>query len=155
MLLWILCPCQGYYCWYLDRRHTSEVLMCRWTVALFVEGHDSGSGPAACSVNAVCIHCSAGEGARGTHWTGSRVHTDTHHDMFPTSQLLVACCLLHIRVRRWGTAVTQDIAVDVSIISSFLSCRIIVLRVVYFGCLVDIYYARLCSSWFRRLWWIE
>ena len=34
---------------------TSEVLMCRWTVALFVEGHDSGSGPAAC-VTAFCIH---------------------------------------------------------------------------------------------------
>jgi len=46
---------------------TSEVLMCRWTVRQFVEGHDSVSGPAACSVTTVCIHCSAGERARGTH----------------------------------------------------------------------------------------
>jgi len=60
----------------------------------------------------------------------------------------VACCLLHVRVRCWGTVVTQNIAVDVSIISSYLSCRIIGLRIVYFGCMVDIYYVRLCCRGF-------
>ena len=46
---------------------TSEVLMCRWTVAQFVEGHDSVSDPSACNVTTICIHCSAGERAYCTH----------------------------------------------------------------------------------------